>query len=132
MFHLLQILFGLFFCYGSVWSLIKSYKYAWKGIKTTGTIIKSVKDEADDEEYGYSPLVRFYDGNNNVHEVKSDLGLGKGNFVVGNSITIYYNPENPSQMSVFNWKLNFGIGAFFLVGLSQIALGILFLLNVID
>jgi hypothetical protein len=132
---ILQILLGMFFCACPVRLLMLNYRWARKGIKTTGTIINitTIGDPNDWRSYGPvdTPEIRFYDEMNNQHTVESPLGLGKGNFNVGDKITVYYNPQNLSQISVDNGGFKLVMVLFFLGGVSQIVLGILFWLDII-
>jgi len=119
------ILGGLFFSGGSLYLLRQNYRYAWKGIKTTGTIVELVQSSSKGE-YGatFSPRVKFRDQLNREHVILSELGLSGKHFSAGNKITIYFNPEKPEQISIVSAYFNFIAGFFFCLGLGIILIGI--------
>ena len=87
--------FGLFATLGGLARCVESIRLVSRGVRTRGTVI----DYLSDCEEGSYLIVMFNDQGGNAHHSKLDVSGGRGGPSVGESIVIFYDPADPSEVS---------------------------------
>ena len=75
--------------------------------QTTAKVIKNVEEvSAEDGTVYYHPVFEFI-ANGAIKEVKSDKGRKNESAKVGEMVALFFNPNNPSEIYVPAWDINY-------------------------
>ena len=99
----------------TTWS-ITTLSFLHHAQKTTGTIIKLVAhvDGENSLDY-YAPVFQFASSDGNIHAVESRIRSRPAGFVIGQSVSVLYQSEEPdnarikSFMQMWFFPLTFGV-----------------------
>ena len=86
--------------------------------KTTATIINIQKERisrSDDYNYTWYPTYEYY-ANGTRMEKKSNIGVGKNTFEKGQTVDLYFNPDNSDQVYVPSEKAESLVTVFRILG----------------
>ena len=98
----------------------KNDKFLGKAIKTEVTVV-DVKERSTDDGTLYYPVFSFIDHNNKKREIHSSLGTYPPTYEIGDTTSIYYDPENPKSTK-FDSFVSLWLGPTILLGVGMIPL----------
>lgn len=112
---------GLLVC--GAW-FIHIQQFLASAITTQGTISRIVEEYDGEGDLTYIPEIQFQDRNGQLHTIRTFISSNEGDYHVGQSMPILYNPQSPAQSTVATfWEIYIGCIILLIVSLAALISG---------
>ena len=96
-------LVGLFLGALAFFFFVRTRLFLGRAQKTQGTVINMVYSHHQDGDGGYSPVYRFRTITGQEVVVTDNVSSSPPQFQVGQTIDVFYDPENPQNARINKW-----------------------------